>query len=75
MGVFDDDGDNLAAMRGAELDVLAGDHDAAAGVDLSLCSQRSRWQQRCGWRSCPAKATELIRAEWAWPGADERVCR
>ena len=35
MGVFDDDGDDLAAVTGAELDVLAGDHDAAAGVDFS----------------------------------------
>lgn len=31
MGVLDDDGDHLAAVTGAELDVLAGDHDAAAG--------------------------------------------
>jgi len=31
MGVLDDDGDDLAAVTGAELDVLAGDHDAAAG--------------------------------------------
>jgi hypothetical protein len=28
MGVFDDDGDDLAAVTGAVLDVLAGDHDA-----------------------------------------------
>jgi hypothetical protein len=39
MRVFDDDGDDLTAVTGAEFDVLAGDHNAAAGVDLSLCSQ------------------------------------
>jgi len=43
--------DDLAAVTGAELDVLAGDHDAAAGVDFSLCTQRSRWQRR-RWQRC-----------------------
>ncbi|HET6841247.1 MAG TPA: hypothetical protein VFK06_06120, partial [Candidatus Angelobacter sp.] len=77
MGVFDDDGDDLAAVTGAELDVLAGDHDAAAGVDFSWCPQRSRWQRRrwprCGWRSRARQPTELIGAQWAGPGAYERV--
>jgi hypothetical protein len=34
--VSDDDGDDFAAVAGAEFDVLAGDHDAAAVIELPL---------------------------------------
>jgi hypothetical protein len=77
VGVLNDDRDDFAAVAGAKLDALASDHDAAAGVDFSLCTQRSRGQwrrwQRCGWCSCTDEATELVGAEGAGPGADERV--
>lgn len=36
MGVFDDNGDSLAAVTRPEFDVLLGDHDVAAGMDFPL---------------------------------------
>jgi hypothetical protein len=37
VGVFDDDGNDLASVAWAELDALSGDHDLAVGVHLALC--------------------------------------
>jgi hypothetical protein len=39
VSVFDDDGDDLAGVAGAEPDALSGDHDLAVGVHFALCSQ------------------------------------
>ncbi|WP_280304482.1 hypothetical protein [Nocardia abscessus] len=36
VGVFDDDGDEFAAVAGAEVDALAGDENAAGFVNASL---------------------------------------
>jgi hypothetical protein len=36
VGVFDDDGDDLAGVAWAWLDALFGDHDLAVGVYLAL---------------------------------------
>ncbi|MEU6189054.1 hypothetical protein [Nocardia sp. NPDC047038] len=41
VGVFDDDGDELAAVAGSEFDALADDKDAAGLVNASLGSEGS----------------------------------
>ena len=64
-------------MTGDELDVLAGDHDPAAGVHFR-CARSDPGGSADGGRrvegvSRSAQVAELVNAERAAPGADERV--
>jgi hypothetical protein len=58
-------------VTGAELDVLAGDHDRAAGVHFSLGTQRSRGSGGGG-RGVDGVRAPFRRPSWSMPKGPRR---